>query len=224
MEIIIVGASGFGRELLQYVRDIHGSSDAVRFKGFLDDDPTCDSEVRRATGVGLIGDTRNYEIGPDDRFVISVGDPGLRQILGDRLKSRGAEFLSLIHPVSYVASNARLGLGCIVGPYAYVGASAKLGDHVLVNLYSAAGHDTVIGSYSVFSPHAVANGGSSVGERVFLGSHAVLTPKVKVGCDSKVAAGAVVYRTIPDGSLAAGNPATAVPLDSSETPSRRSDD
>jgi acetyltransferase-like isoleucine patch superfamily enzyme len=33
-----------------------------------------------------------------------------------------------------------------------------------------------------------------------------------IGQDCKIAAGAVVYRDVPEGSLAAGNPAKVLPL------------
>jgi hypothetical protein len=34
MDVIVVGASGFGRELLQYVQDSHKSTPDVHIKGF----------------------------------------------------------------------------------------------------------------------------------------------------------------------------------------------
>ena len=77
MNVIVVGASGFGRELLQYVQDAHGDNPGVRIKGFLDDDPA-------KAGGAIVGDTLTYAIGEEDRFIISLGDPGpvTRQIQG----------------------------------------------------------------------------------------------------------------------------------------------
>ena len=213
MNVIVVGASGFGRELLQYVHDAHKSTPGVTIKGFLDDDPARLDSVGKVIGVGIVGDTRTYSIESDDRFIISVGDPGLRQMLAERLARRGARFLSIVHPTAYVAPTARIGQGCIVGPFVNVGSYVELQDHVLLNLYSAAGHDARIGAFCVFSPYSVANGGSSLAARVFLGTHAAVTPNVRVGAGSKVAAGAVVYRDVPERSLATGNPAKAFALD-----------
>jgi acetyltransferase-like isoleucine patch superfamily enzyme len=51
-----------------------------------------------------------------------------------------------------------------------------------------------------------------VGERTFLGSHAAVTPGKTIGAGSKVGAGAVVYRNVPDRHLAMGNPAKAHPI------------
>lgn len=212
VDLIIVGAGGFGRELLQYARDAQERDSEIRIKGFLDDEPTRLDESGGDVGVGIVGDTYSYEVREHDRFLVSVGDPALRQTLAERLARRRARFFTLIHPTAYVAATARIGAGCIIGPFANIGSFAQIGEHVLVNLYAAAGHDTRIGAYSAFSPYAVANGGSSVGVKVFFGTHAVVTPSASVGDDCKIAAGAVVYKDVPVGSLASGNPAKAFPL------------
>jgi sugar O-acyltransferase (sialic acid O-acetyltransferase NeuD family) len=213
MNIIVVGASGFGRELLQYVRDAYANTPDVRIKGFLDDDPTRLDAVGTAMSVGIIGDTRTYAVAEDDRFIISLGDPVLRSLLAERLSRRGGQFVSVVHPTAYVAPTARMGVGCVVGPFATVGSHVHLDDHVLLNLYCAAGHDARVGACSVFSPYSVANGGSNLAAGVFLGTHAAVSANVRVGGGSKIAAGAVVYRDVPERSLAVGNPAKAFPLE-----------
>ena len=47
--------------------------------------------VGKLMGVRIVGDTRTYTIKEDDRFVISLGDPGLRRALAERLARREAE-------------------------------------------------------------------------------------------------------------------------------------
>jgi sugar O-acyltransferase (sialic acid O-acetyltransferase NeuD family) len=214
-DIIIVGASGFGRELLQYVRDTFKDVVDYRIKGFLDDDPDKREAVEQSCGIGVLGDTHAYPVQKDDRFLVSVGTPKLRQVLAERLASRGAQFLTLIHPAAYVAPTARLGVGCIVCPFASVGSFSQVSDHVLLNLYAAAGHDAEIGSYCVLSPYSVASGGSVLKAEIFVGTHATVVPCKRVGTKAKIAAGSVVYHDVPANALAMGNPAKTVPLSSS---------
>jgi sugar O-acyltransferase (sialic acid O-acetyltransferase NeuD family) len=213
MDVIIVGASGFGREVLQYVHDAHKNTASMHIKGFLDDDPAALDSVGKLMGVRIVGDTRTYTIKEDDRFIISLGDPGLRRTLAERLARRGARFLSIVHPTAYVAPTARIGHGCVISPFASVGSYVQLEDHVLLTLYATAGHDAHIGAFCVLSPYSVANGGSRLDDSVFLGTHAAITPNIRVGAGSKIAAGAVVYRDVPEQSLATGNPAKAFPFD-----------
>ena len=50
----------------------------------------------------------------------------------------------------------------------------------------------------------------SVGARVFIGTYAVVLPGVSIGDDAVIAAGSVVTRDVPDGTVVAGNPARVV--------------
>jgi sugar O-acyltransferase (sialic acid O-acetyltransferase NeuD family) len=217
---VIIGASGFGRELLQYVRDsARGKAAPLRVRGFLDDDASKFLSSEEDSGARVLGNTRDYPIQPDDRFLISIGDPAVRQVMFRRLENRGAEFFTLIHPTSYVADTARIEPGCIIGPFATVGSFARLGQNVLLNLYAVAGHDVQIGSHCVFSPHSVVNGGSRIGERVFFGTNAATAAGVRIGSDSKVSAGSVAYRDAAEQSLVTGNPAKSYPVGGTTTPS-----
>lgn len=208
-DIIVVGASGYGREVFQYVKDLAAVRPDIRPKGMLDDDPGLRAEPG---GEAIIGDTRTYAIQADDRFVVSAGNPAVRQALAERLAGRGATFFTLVHPTAYVSPTARIGTGCVVSPFASVGSRAQLDDHILLVMYASVAHDCTVGSFCSFSPYSAVAGGSVVGPRVFLGGHALVTPMRHVGQDSKIAAGAVVYRDVPEGSLAAGNPAKVLPL------------
>lgn len=205
--IVIVGAGGFGREVLQYLKDIHGH-DPV--KGFLDDNAR---EVEPATlGQQVIGRISDYRPQADEQFVLAVGNPELRLRFGGELAERGARFCNVIHPLAWVASSAELGTGCIIAPFATVGANSRLGDHVVLTFYASVGHDATVGDATALSPYSVTNGGSSLGTAAFLGTAAIVNPLRSVGDHSKVAAGSVVYRNVPERMLASGNPAKARPL------------
>lgn len=208
-DIVVVGASGYGREVFQYVKDVAQHDSGIRAKGLLDDNTTLRGQLG---GDDIIGDTHAYAIQEHDRFVISAGIPDVRQALAERLAGRGATFFTLIHPTAYVAPTARLGVGCIVSPYASVGSNARVEDHVLLVMYASVAHDCRIGIYCSLSPYSAVAGGGIVGAKVFLGSHALVTPMRHVGQDSKIAAGAVVYRDVPERSLATGNPAKVLPI------------
>ena len=206
-DIVIVGAGGFGREVLQYLKDIHGE-DPV--KGFLDDVLT---EVEPASlGQSIIGKISDYVPAEDEYFVLAIGNPVLRFKLARELSDRGAQFISVIHPQAYIASSATLGNGCIVAPFATIGANAILGDHVVLTFYSSVAHDAVVGDATALSPHSVSNGGTRLGIAAFLGTAAIVNPTRSVGDFAKVAAGSVVYRDVPPKSLASGNPARSRPL------------
>lgn len=203
--IVIIGAGGFGREVLSYVHDTFDGDPDYGVKGFLDD------AARDVSAFGLqvpvLGTTEDYAVEPDDRFVIAIGDVALRSRLADRFAAAGARFISVVHPLAHVSAAAEVGEGCIVAPFATVGAHASVGAHSVLTFYASVGHDARVGRCTVFSPHAVTNGMTTIGDHVFLGAHAVVNPLQSVGEGSKVAAGSVVYRPVPPHSFAVGNPA-----------------
>jgi sugar O-acyltransferase (sialic acid O-acetyltransferase NeuD family) len=208
-DVVIAGAGGFGREVLQYVRDTFASNPSCRVRGFIDDDPP--DLASFGIAVPVLSDIDGYRPEERDRVVIAIGRPDVRAVVAEKMADRGARFLRVVHPLAYVSDVAEVGEGCIVGPFASVGAHARLGDHSVLTFYASIGHDARVGRYCALSPHSVTNGGSTIGDRAFLGAHAVVNPLQTVGARAQVAAGAVVYRSVPANALATGNPAKARP-------------
>jgi sugar O-acyltransferase (sialic acid O-acetyltransferase NeuD family) len=208
--IVLVGAGGLGRELLNYVLEAIGPSPHIGVKGFLDDNPSALTSYRCA--YPILGSILDYPIEPQDRLVMAIGDPVKRAELVRNMEARGGHFMTIIHPTAYVASTATVGQGCIVGPFCAIGSDARVGDHVMLTWYSSLAHDAVSHSFAVLSPYSTANGAAVLEEGAFLGTHAVIHPKIRVGAWSKVASGSVVYRDVPPNCLAVGNPAKASPI------------
>jgi len=75
------------------------------------------------------------------------------------------------------------------------------------------GAETYVAFGAVILTHDMTRGiyaDTRVGERCFIGAHSMLLPGVTVGDGSIVAAGSVVTRDVPPGSIVAGNPARVV--------------
>jgi sugar O-acyltransferase (sialic acid O-acetyltransferase NeuD family) len=208
--IVLVGAGGLGREVLNYVLEAIRPSPHMRVKGFLDDNLSALSPYR--CEFPILGSILDYPIQPQDRFVMTIGECVTRAELIRKLEARGARFITIIHPTAYVAANATVGDGCIVGPFCAIGSDVRVGDHVLLTSYSSLAHDSVSHSFVVLSPYSAANGGAILEEGVFLGTHAVINPLIRIGAWSKVASGSIVYRDVPPNCLALDNPAIVRPL------------
>lgn len=201
--VVIIGAGGFSRELMQYVAD----EGRLAVRGFLDDrDP---SELQLPDGAVVLGAIESYQPAHGEAFVLAVGEPNARARIAERFLKAGARFETVVHPRAYVASSATVGAGSIIAPFASVGSSAKLGELVQVHFYASVAHDAVVGRCTALSPYSVVNGGGRLGERVFMGTRATVNPLKVVGDGSKVTAGSVVYQDVPSGSIAMGNPAKA---------------
>jgi sugar O-acyltransferase (sialic acid O-acetyltransferase NeuD family) len=207
--ILIVGAGGFGREVLQWARAAWPEA-ATHIAGFLSADPQI--LAGHACPLPIIGDPATFEPQAGDGLLLAIGIPGVRRRVAELLLERGAEFLTLIHPTAVVVPTARIGTGAIVCPQAIVSDSATLGRFSLVNYHASLAHDSSAGDFAVLSPYATLAGGARVGDDAFLGLHASVGPGVSVGSRSKVAANSCALADAPADSLVHGVPGRITPL------------
>jgi len=206
--LVIVGAGGFGREVLQWARDAWPDY-ASRIAGFLSDDPQRLDGF--STGLAILGPIASYVNIPGDYLLLGIGVAYSRRMVAERLTARGAAFVTLVHPTAVVAESARIGCGSIVCPGAIVSDSATLGECVLMNYHASLGHDASAGDFAVLSPYATLGGGAKVGDDVFLGLHASVGPGRSVGARSKVSANSCVLSDTPADSIVYGVPGRIVP-------------
>ena len=110
-KILIVGAGGFGRELLQWIKDINAEKPTWEIGGFLDDN------LQALDGVEIdypvVGTISDWQPKDDEVFALAMGKPQLKRMVVEKLKSRGAHFAAVIHPTALVSPFAHYGEGQI---------------------------------------------------------------------------------------------------------------
>ena len=206
-KLIIVGASGFGREVNQIVKDINNNKSTWKVIGFLDDN--LDALDGYECDLKVIGTIKDWNPKDDEYYVMAIANPKIKETLVNSLKQRGAQFVSIIHPTALISEFTSLGEGVVIYPYAKVNVNTKVGNYVSL-LGSIIGHDAEVGDYSTICGTCALNGHAKVGKRVFIGSHAVIAPSKKVGDDAYVGNGSVVIRNVREGTKVFGNPAKRI--------------
>jgi len=204
--LYIFGAGGHGREVAWLARQTVAPDVDIRF--LADRDHCLTPSVN-----GIVLECwETAQLGADSRFVVAVGDPGLRSQIAERLARRGAVAGTLVHPRTEMSSNVDLGPGVVVCAGSVLTTEIRLAQHVHVNVSCSIAHDVQIGEFSTLSPGVRIAGNVQVGARVFLGIGAVVingqpgAPLV-IGDDAVVAAGACVTGRVAAGALVAGVPA-----------------
>ena len=202
-DLVIVGAGGFGRELYTCLWDIL-PRDEYHLKGFLGRE-SGDLD-QNGLGAQILSDPETYRPEPNDRFALAIGDIDARRSVTEILVSKGAHFLSLVHPTAVVWSTAKLGRGCVIYPFALVSNEAVLGDFVHLSNYASVGHDARVGACCLLAPYATMNGFSVLEDDVYLSTHCTVVPERRVGQGSKISANSVVAHDVPPYSFVHGVP------------------
>jgi sugar O-acyltransferase (sialic acid O-acetyltransferase NeuD family) len=208
--LVIVGAGGHGREVLDIVNALNDVAPVFHLLGFLDDEPGPWPLLdRRDTGV--IGGMDALD-DVDARYVIGLGSAEARRAVDARASAAGLKPATLVHPAATVGSDLRLGPGLVLAAGARITTKVTTGRHVHLNVNATLSHDCVVGDYGTLSPGTHVSGAVTLGPGVTLGSGAVVRQGVQVGAGTTVGAGAVVVRDLPAGVTAVGVPAR--PLES----------
>ncbi|MCL1808739.1 MAG: NeuD/PglB/VioB family sugar acetyltransferase [Clostridiales bacterium] len=208
-KLIIIGAGGFGREVLQYALDIKEAGAADwEIAGFLDDN------IKALDGYsceyGIVGTVVEHKITGEHVYICAIGDPKTKLGICRRFLNEDAEFINVVHPKAYVARNCKMGFGVVLCPNSSVTTNVAIGSFVAIDVNSICSHDVKIGDGCTISHFCDLTGFSVLGEGVFLGSHAVVCPSVKVGDYAKLGAGAVAIRDVGAHATVVGVPAKKI--------------
>jgi sugar O-acyltransferase (sialic acid O-acetyltransferase NeuD family) len=202
--VIVYGAGGLGREILQIVRAV---SDA-RVLGCVDDGVPPGTE---RSGARVLGGAEYLDsLDGDVSVVIGISDPNIKRGIFDKLsRNPRISFPNIVHPRAIVSEYASLGRGVVITQNCIVSVDASLGVGVFLNMGAIVGHDTKIGDYSSVMPLAAISGNVNIGERCLIGAQSAILQGITVGNDCTVGMGAVVIRDVPDGATVMGNPAVS---------------
>ena len=208
-KLVIVGAGGMGREVLQWVKDINTHEPQWKILGFIDDNP--DALDGKECDYGIIGSISDWKAKNDEYLVLAVAAPKAKEQIVAKLKVKGANFATIIHPRARIGSFNHIGEGTVIYPDAAISVNCKIGDFVTL-LGSVVGHDAEIGDYCSIMGTCNINGGVKLGKRVFFGCQTVTVPGRKIGDDAYVCAGSVVMTNVRAGAKVMGFPAKKIDL------------
>lgn len=208
--LLIIGAGGFGREVLAWAEDVQQSEPGVDWQvgGFLDSNP--EALAGFAVGLPIVGDPQSYQPEEDDRFICAIGDPQTKLEVCHLLRGRGARFINLIHPTATIGARCRFGEGIILCPKTILTVDVSIEDFVTLNCHAGVGHDAVVGEGSTLGAFCDVTGGATLGRAVYMGSHAVVAPRVRVGAGTLIGAGSVAIRRTRERTSVIGVPAKRI--------------
>lgn len=206
-QLVVVGAGGFGREVLDVVAAINASCPVWNVLGVVDDAPSQLNLDRLATrGMALIGSLSDFPVGV--HVSIGIGAPAVRRAVTTELTRRSdVAFATLIHPTATLGSEAKVGVGSVICAGVSIGTNVTLGAHVHLNPHVVVGHDTRLDDHVSVNPNATISGDCHVEECVLIGAAALVLQGLTVGRDATVGGSACVTGDVMAGCVVTGVPA-----------------
>ncbi len=199
--LVIVGASGHGREVAHTFLLNHDSRD---FLGFLDDGRT----GMTAEGWPILGQTLDWTRWKQCDFVVGINDPRTRRRVVSCMQSLGdPNWGSVIHPSVSVHTSTRFGHGVMILGGVEMTVNITIGSFASINRLVALGHDCVLGEYTSIAPLASISGNVVVGNGVDIGTSASIRQGLSLANGCGIGMGSVVVRDVPANTLVVGNPA-----------------
>lgn len=208
--LIIIGASGFGREVAWLVERINQKNPTWNLLGFFDDNDDIQGNI--INGYKVLGRTDSIDIYEDTYFVCAVGASKTREKIIDKIKAIKSDikFATLIEPSVELSELVKIGEGSIICANTILTVNIEIGSHVIINLDCTIGHDAVLKDYVTLYPSVNVSGATVIGHCSELGTGMQIIQGKTVGDYSIVGAGAVVVKDIPDNCTAIGSPAKPI--------------
>ncbi len=214
-DIVIFGAGGLGREavVLINIGINRYEPNTYNLLGFV-----VEKKYYKANTV-----VNGYPVLGDEEWIfdhadtvccaLAIGDHSYeRERIFHMLDSHGVKLETLICRNVYVPPTTIIGQGCYIATGVCLSVNMTIGNGVFINSQCMFGHDVVIGDFCNFYPRATISGNCTFGRHASIGGAAYIIPKRKIGDNSVIAPGSVVFNNVKSDTHVLGNPAKRIDL------------
>ena len=208
--VVIIGAGGFGREVLEIFKAQNRISATWNILGFIDDNKKLHGKVTNGYpvlgGLEWLKEHNNTNLG----CVCAIGTCETRKQVVDRLQEISVNYCNAIHPSVIMSEFVELGHDVIISAGSVLMVNIKIGNHVHIDTNCTIAHDTVMKDYCRIAPGVIISGDDHLGEGVYVGTGATFIQGVSVGSWSTIGAGTLVIKDMPGNAIVVGVPAKVI--------------
>lgn len=210
MKVVIIGAGGFAREVLDIFDDCNDAGNRYEVLGYVVESAygspgTIINEKPILGGMDWLESHHR-----DVHAICGVGAPELRLCLVSEATKRGARFCSVLHPSVRISRRNIIGTGVVIAAGSILTNRIRIGNHVQVNLDCTIGHDAVLGDFVTVAPGTHISGNVTISTGCNIGTGVNLIDRLAVGEWSVIGAGSTVIKDVPPNATVVGVPGRVV--------------
>ena len=208
--VVIIGAGGFAREILDTIETINLVEERFDLLGYI-------VETRYGSPGTVVNDKPilgDFDWLGENRdtvkVICGVGKPEFRLRLVRIAAQMKCEFVSLIHPSVIMTRRMTVGIGSVVAAGSILSNQVQIGNHVHINPGTIVGHDVQLDDFVSIAPGARISGNIHIEEGCYVGTGANVIERLTLGRWSVIGAGSVIIRDVLPNSTTVGVPGRVV--------------
>jgi sugar O-acyltransferase (sialic acid O-acetyltransferase NeuD family) len=207
--VVIIGAGGFGRQILSVFEDCNKNAMEYDVLGFI-----VNSQYGKQGDLvddkPILGDLSWLECNSRDVYAIcALGEPHQRRRMIEIIQRTGVRFCTVIHPSTIMTRWITIGEGVFIGQGNILGHQIRIGNHVVITGACTVGHDVVIEDFVTIFPGVHVSGNDTIheGSSIGVGTNII---EIAVGAWSVVGAGTTIAKDILENTTVVGVPGKVI--------------
>ena len=211
-DIVIYGFGGLGREIATLLNSINKISPTWNLLGYIDDGVAVGTENKYGKVLGNADYLNDYK--EELAVIIAIATPSILEKVSQKLVNENLYFPNIIAPdvLCFDKESINLGKGNIITYGCRLSCNITLGDFNLLNGCISLGHDVTMGNYNTMFPDVRVSGETVIGNSNFFGARSFIAQRLKIGENTRFAAGAIVLNKTRSNCLYMGNPARKIEI------------
>ena len=173
-DLVIIGAGGFGREMVTQVQRINDVKPTWNVLGLVDETVT-----ETVEGYKILGNLEAFlSMDPKPYYFIAIADSNVRQKIADRCKAAGFPAATVICGEVFIAPSAEIGEGCFIGRKCGFMNNVKIGPFCIIQDRSSFGHDTTVGAFTSMMSSVMIGGETHIGAHCYFGMRSTMINRI----------------------------------------------
>jgi acetyltransferase-like isoleucine patch superfamily enzyme len=182
IKLVIIGASQLGNFM---IGNLLKSNENVTYQieGYFDEDGP--SAIYNEYQINYLGNYKEMIVFPDCKYLLTIEKIQLRLKLAEVISGNGGNFLSYIHPTTYLGKNVTKGEGVFIGPHCFVGDNCHLGSFSILKSKNIIRKNALIGILCLLGENIIIEQGLSLGSGNYLNVDSIIRSfKTKINMDN----------------------------------------